>query len=227
MAGGFVTGSAGIVKRVSIALLALVGPGLLLLLGACSSGSSGGLVGAASPTVTPTATQTVSPTPIITAAASRMVIDSIGVDAPVIRMFLDPLNGQWTYYGPDEVAWIDGTGPVGSGRNSLFYGHLDWIDRGATFWRLKDMGVGDVVKIGLEDGSELVYKVTGTYFLEGSDPQVGELEAAVGGDTITLETCGGAWIRDPSKPYGGEYTHRRIVRAERFLPAPAAAGQVR
>jgi len=220
-------GPVGIAKRASLVLLALVGPGLLLLLGACSSGSSGGLVGTASPTVMPTATPILSPTPIITAAASRMVIDSIGVDLPVMRMFLDPFNGQWSYYGPDVVAWIDSTGPVGSGRNSLFYGHLDWVDRGAAFWRLEDVQVGDLVKIGLEDGSELVYKVIGTYLLEKSDPQVGELEAAVVGDIITLETCGGTWIADPSKPYLGEYTHRSIVRAERSLPASTVAGQVR
>lgn len=222
-------------KRVPATLLTLAGAGFLFMV------SLAGLVNACTSarpapepplvvTTTPPSSQELSstpaptstPTPVITVRPRRMVIDSIGVDAPIMRMAYE--NGQWTFYGPDEVAWIDGTGLPGSGRNAVFYGHLDWVDREAVFWRLKDVKAGDLVKIGLEDGTELVYKVTSTYFLEEGDPQIRELERPLEGDIITLETCGGRWIPDPSKPYGGEYTHRRILRAERLLESSAGRG---
>jgi sortase (surface protein transpeptidase) len=40
-------------------------------------------------------------------------------------------------------------------------------------------------------------------------------------DVITLITCGGSWINDPSKDNGGNYSHRIIVRAERVTEAVA------
>ncbi len=36
---------------------------------------------------------------------------------------------------------------------------------------------------------------------------------------ITLITCGGTWERDPEARYGGNYSHRIIVRAEKVLGA--------
>jgi sortase (surface protein transpeptidase) len=37
-------------------------------------------------------------------------------------------------------------------------------------------------------------------------------------DVITLITCGGTWQRDAESRYGGDYSHRIIVRAERGVP---------
>lgn len=40
-------------------------------------------------------------------------------------------------------------------------------------------------------------------------------------DVITLITCGGAWESDPEARYGGNYSHRIVVRAEN-VPAAGA-----
>ncbi len=46
-------------------------------------------------------------------------------------------------------------------------------------------------------------------------------------EVITLITCGGTWIRSGRGPFGGSYSHRVLVRAERVVAvaqAPAAGG---
>lgn len=44
-------------------------------------------------------------------------------------------------------------------------------------------------------------------------------------DVITLITCGGTWQRDAESRYGGDYSHRIIVRAERAVPGSWAVDE--
>jgi LPXTG-site transpeptidase (sortase) family protein len=86
----------------------------------------------------------------------------------------------------------------------------------AVFWGLRELGEGDVVKILLEDGSELRYRVTHNLAIADNDPDTLELMYSTPNDVITLITCGGTWVPNRSMSLGGNYTHRIVVRAERM-----------
>jgi sortase (surface protein transpeptidase) len=169
-------------------------------------------------------TATPKPTPLPSAAPpTRMIIEKIGVDAPIIPMTLQ--DGTWSYYGPDEVGWIGSSGKPGWGSNAVFYGHVDWIDRGAVFYNIRTLEPDDAIHILLEDGTEYRYSVSYRTSLEWSDPKVREMEEPTPKDVITLLTCGGSWVPDSSERYGGEYTDAVIVRAERLAEGVARTSQ--
>ena len=93
-----------------------------------------------SPTVT-------EPTPKPVAVPLRMVVESLGVDAPVVEMGLDaqgipqvPFNGQ-------DVAWYNFSSPPGAGSNAVFAGHINWEGASGVFGNLGELQPGDTVRL--------------------------------------------------------------------------------
>jgi LPXTG-site transpeptidase (sortase) family protein len=181
------------------------------------------------PTVTePAPTPEPTPTPEPVAAPLRLLVESLEVDAPVIEMGLDdqgvphvPLNGQ-------DVAWYSFSSPPGAGSNAVFAGHINWEGALGVFGDLDELQAGDTVRLMSEDGSEYVYEVFANFPVDPDDPASLKVMAPTSTDTITLITCGGTWIPDPSELFGGSYTNRTIVQArlmESTLAMPAAASE--
>jgi sortase (surface protein transpeptidase) len=174
-----------------------------------------------------TATATPLPTPPPNdSPLARMIIEKIGVDAPVITLGLDENSVPQVPSGPGEVAWYDWSNRPGWGSNAVFSGHVDWTVQGrpvtGVFYYLHDLGLDDVITIMLEDGTEYRYMITGNQAIEDGDPKALAVMGPTPNDVITLITCGGAWIRDWSNPLGGRYTMRQIVRAELIQEEPLA-----
>jgi len=175
----------------------------------------------------PTATE---PTPEPVAAPLRLVIESIGVDAPVIEMGLDdqgvphvPLNGQ-------DVAWYNFSSPPGAGSNAVFAGHINWEGAVGVFGNVDELQAGDTVRLISEDGSEYTYEVFANFPVDPYDDDSLKVMDPTPADTVTLITCGGTWIPDPSERFGGSYTNRTIVQARLMestlaVPAPAAMSE--
>jgi len=161
---------------------------------------------------------TITPLPEV-AAPTRMVIEKMGVDAPIITLGLDANRLPEVPNGPDVVAWYHFSAKPGQGSNAVFSGHVDWTVNGepvtAVFWGLGELEEGDVVKLLLEDGSELRYRVTANVAIKYDDPDGVKVMDKTPNDVITLISCGGTWVPDRSMPLGGIYTHRVVVRAER------------
>jgi LPXTG-site transpeptidase (sortase) family protein len=151
--------------------------------------------------------------------AGRIVIESIGVNAPVIILSLDSANFPQVPNGPNDVAWYDFGKRPGQGGNAVFSGHVSWTVDGkavaAVFWPMKDVKAGDVIKVALEDGVEYQYKVTMNKAVPWDDPNGVSWMYDTPDEVVTLITCGGTWVADSSQALGGNYTHRVIVRAER------------
>jgi LPXTG-site transpeptidase (sortase) family protein len=166
--------------------------------------------------LTPQPTPTQALPPPSEAPIANIVIPRFDVDAPVVVRGVDANNVMETPNGPTDVAWYDFSGKPGYGSNAVFSGHVDYIDYGpAVFWHLKDMSEGDVVEVRLNDGTVYAYKVTTKQEVEVARLAEDTLRAIVGPsdtDVVTLITCGGSWD-------GAEYSHRVVVRAERFLEA--------
>jgi len=210
-----------------ISLLAAIVLLVLTLTGTLNKGYAGpktrvGVGGPITKYLTPQATPTQTlPTPS-EAPIANIVIPRFDIDAPVVVRGVDDNQVMETPSGPKDVAWYDFSGKPGYGSNAVFSGHVDYIDYGpAVFWNLKDLDLGDIIEIHLDDGTVYKYQVASRQNVP-AEPAADVLTAIIGPtqqDVVTLITCGGTF--DSSV---GQYDERVIVRAERVLDtAPSQA----
>jgi LPXTG-site transpeptidase (sortase) family protein len=180
---------------------------------------------------TPAPTAMPSPTPgppRVQDAAYRMVIEKIGVDAPVaVYGLADGVPVVPTDANSSDpagtVAWYDFSEQPGRGSNAVFSGHVTWNGR-AVFWSLDELQPGDTIKLRAADGTELVYAVAETKMVDPNDPASLQVMKGTPTDAITLITCDGTWVPDPNDHVaGGDYTNRRVVRAS-LLSITGVAG---
>lgn len=147
----------------------------------------------------------------------RLVIDKIGVDAPVSMFGLDTNALPLVPYDADLVAWYNFSSYPGNGDNAVFAGHVTW-NGDAVFKRLGELGSGDRIRIQREDGSNLIYEVTETVLIEPGDPTARDWMLPAGEDVVTLITCGGErYLTDDI--VGADYTHRQIIRGRLIAAA--------
>ncbi len=217
------TALAAAVMLVSAALLAV---GLFAIISALgndgadlpSEGSLQEILGTSSPAAAPLPSRPPAPAPV------RFLIPRLYIDAPVVTLGVDSNNDPLVPERPDQVAWYNFSAAPGQNDNAVFSGHVDWQTRRGdpipgVFYRLRELKIGDQITLSLENGAQLQYRVTGNVATAYNDPNVLRAMAPSSGDVITLITCGGAWVIDPSEQFGGNYTHRIIVRAERVIGA--------
>lgn len=157
----------------------------------------------------------------------RLAIPRLYIDAPVITMGLGADRYPQVPDRPDQVAWYDFTAAPGQRSNAVLSGHVDWQTRSGqpiagVFYRLRALEIGDTVMITLEDGAQLQYRVTGNVATQYEDPNVSLAMDRTSKEVITLITCGGSWIRSGRGPFGGSYSHRVLVRAERVVAVAQA-----
>jgi len=210
---------AGLLLVISLGLLAAGGAGLLL------TGDNGPKLtyeGVLDPTGTPTVP--VSTPPPSSAPVARLIIEAIGVDAPVVTMGVDENGIPQVPNNPYDVVWYNFSTPPGHGSNAVFAGHYDWtINRQpvtGVFYSLTRLTVGDIIEVKLEDGTDYKYQVIGNRAIKDGDPQAMEMMAPTSTDMVTLITCGGVWTPDPSDPLGGSYDYRQFVRAQLIAGTP-------
>lgn len=203
------------------ALLALVGAVGWVLAGNLGGGPAAVPELLAAPTALPSprarptarAELTVTPTaPAVTATPVRVLIEAIGVDAPVTVKGLGPDGVMDVPDGPEDVAWYNFTARPGMGGNAVLSGHLDYRDYGrAVFWRLKDLQDGDVVEVRLDDGSVLRYRVSLKVSYDARTAPVPDILGPTIKEVVTLITCDGTFDSGSRN-----YSHRLVVRAERI-----------
>ena len=162
-------------------------------------------------TATPTSTPAPSPSPVA-APPVRLLIPAIGVDAPVSVKGVQPDAVMDVPDGPEDVAWYNFTARPGTGGNAVLSGHLDYRNYGAAvFWRLKELGEGDIVEVRLADGSVLRYQVSLKLSYDARMAPVSEIVGPTSREVVTLITCGGTFDSGSRN-----YSDRLVVRAERI-----------
>lgn len=174
--------------------------------------TTGATIAGASPDASPGTTSTTTaglPQPKEGAVLERVVAPSIRLDSSVETRGLNARGEMEDPDGKDAVAWYNFSEFPGFGGNAVFSGHVDWFtgELGA-FGRMKDLKDGDEIVIKMSDGMEMKYKVTSTKAYKSSDAPVGEITGPTEKDSLTFITCEGTFS-------AGDYSHRRIVRAER------------
>lgn len=156
----------------------------------------------------------------------RMRIPSLHVDAPIGRRVVGRDGQLDDPTGASDVVWYDFAaiaglgGTPGGGGNAVFAGH---VDRAAflayagvqysgpgIFYSLDQLGSGEVIEVAV-NGKTTRYAVQWVRELNASSADWREIVSSkVGGDAITLITCGGTFDRATH-----EYSHRTVVRALR------------
>jgi len=175
-----------------------------------------------SPTPEP---QTASPEPTVTPIPApplgdqpyRMVISKLGVDAPVRSYGLDSNAVPEVPTGPDApsvIAWYNFSSQPGLGSNAVFAGHVTW-NGPAVFYKLTTMAPGDEIRLVGDDGTELLYTVSEVFSVDPEDPESLSVMHATSQDVITVITCDGAFTDTSDPVFGGEYSARLVVRAQR------------
>jgi LPXTG-site transpeptidase (sortase) family protein len=182
----------------------------------------------------PSASATPVPGPPLGDAAYQMVIDHIGVNAPVRTYGLDPATlstapAPEVPTGPDAasiVAWYDFSAKPGTTGNAIFAGHVTWFGS-AVFINLESAAAGDVVKLIGQDGTEVDYTVSSVFQIDPNDPNALYLLHQTDTPVLTIITCGGTFVKTDDPVFGGEYTNRVVLRADlasvKHPGAPAAA----
>ncbi len=166
------------------------------------------------PVVNPYFTNTYGePVPVNTSAPVRIIIEDIDVDASVTTMGLKPDTMPEVPQDGETVAWYDFSTFPGQGSNAVLAGHVSWDKETAVFWSLKDLRSGSAIRLVTDEGNELIYQVFDVYAIDPDDPNSVQIMDASSIDMITLISCGGRWLPNPSEPQLGSYSDRVIVQA--------------
>lgn len=146
----------------------------------------------------------------------RMIIEKIGVDAPVATYGLDDQAVPVVPTGPDAqqvVAWYDFSAKPGTGSNAVFAGHVTW-NGDAVFRNLDKLQEGDIIKLRDNAGAEVVYRVKSNVQVDPNDPESVKVMYPTEKDEATIITCGGDFFETNDPVAGGDYSHRIIIKAD-------------
>jgi sortase (surface protein transpeptidase) len=124
-----------------------------------------------------------------------LAIPSIGVATPLVRLGLDPDGGMQVPDDFGRAGWFAGGPRPGELGPAVIAGHVDSRTGPAVFYRLRELGAGDVVLVERADGTRLRFVVEGAR----SFPKAGFPTAAVFGPVssaaLRLVTCTGDFDR--------------------------------
>jgi len=165
------------------------------------------------PNATPAVLGAVSaPTSPLVGQKYNLVIEKLGVDAPVGVYGLDANQVPEVPYDARIVAWYNFSAEPGAGSNAVFAGHYTW-NGDAVFRHLGDLQNGDRIIIRGENGTQLVYSVFHTELIDPTDEAARKWMFPTDYDVVTLITCGGDRRPTNDPIFGAEYDKRRVVRA--------------
>ncbi len=139
----------------------------------------------------------------------RLVIASIGVDAPIEPVGLD---AQYAMAAPsrlDNVGWFS-RGPVpGEGGYAVIDGHYGLPSTPAVFRHLDQLRPGDTMQVIWPDGRQLQFRITTAAVLPANSPPPADVFSRSGPARLSLITCAGTWEQSQRT-----YSERLIVTAE-------------
>jgi sortase (surface protein transpeptidase) len=197
-------------RRLAVAVLAV------LAIAGCGSDPGDGSPPPLQPERTVTAQATASPTgdarparrerPV--AAPVRVQIPSIGVDAPLIRLGLDPKGALEVPKDFDVAGWWTGGSRPGERGPAVIAGHVDSKTGPAVFYEIPRLRRGDVVTVRRRDGSNVRFTVQGSARYPKDHFPTARVYGATRRPTLRLITCSGDFDRS-----SGHYLDNTVVYA--------------
>jgi sortase (surface protein transpeptidase) len=148
----------------------------------------------------------------------RVIIPSIGVNAPVIpegttngALDVPPLSGPQS----SDVGWWDGGDTPGQDGPAVLVGHIDSAAEGQlVFWNLDKLVAGQAAEVQLADGADVWFTVAGTQEVDKTAFPTQSVYGPTNGPTLRLITCGGAF--DSAT---GHYVDNFIVYLNESVPS--------
>jgi sortase (surface protein transpeptidase) len=185
---------------------------LVLVAAACGDDGNGNPPQAVAPTTAAPSASAPAPAaaPAEQDAATPVQIEipSIGVDAPVVPLGLEPSGVLEAPEGLAETGWwADGPEP-GEAGPAVVAGHVDSRAGPAVFYRLGELRPGDPVDVLRADGSRVVFTVERLEQHPKADFPTEAVYGDTAGPALRLVTCGGAFDRST-----GHYVDNVIVYA--------------
>jgi sortase (surface protein transpeptidase) len=122
----------------------------------------------------------------------RLRIPSIGVDAPLVQVGLDPDGTIAAPHGFREAAWYAGGPRPGEPGPAVLLGHVDSKTGPAVFYRLTFLKAGAEVLVDRADKSTVRFRVSGRIQVAKTRfPE--DLYAPTLAPALRLVTCGGTF----------------------------------
>lgn len=127
---------------------------------------------------------------------ARLQIPSLGVDAPVVPVGLEP-DGSMELPGATQVGWYEPTGtrPGDARGSAVLAAHVDHQGRRGVFFDLRSLPEGAEVVVTGPDGTPRRFGVESRFQVDKDALPVEELFRTDGEPTLALITCGGAFDR--------------------------------
>jgi LPXTG-site transpeptidase (sortase) family protein len=143
-------------------------------------------------------------------APTRVVISSLGIDAPVKASAIDVQQGVLAV--PADIHktgwWLDGAAPGDPSGSIVIAGHVDSATAGAgAFFSLKDAQKGTSVQVITAQGHTVTYRVTSVQTMLKADLPT-DIWSQKGTNHLVLVTCGG-----PFDHATGHYRDNVVVTA--------------
>ncbi|MCB5167899.1 class F sortase [Streptomyces bambusae] len=169
-----------------------------------SPGAAGALFGTGLPAAHP---------PLPGAALpARVVLPSLGVEAPVVARGLDADGAvdPPPYDRPGTVGWYGGGARPGAAGPALLVGHVDTASKPAVFYGLSSVAKGDAVRVVRADGVVARFTVEDVQVYERERFDAAKVYGprVPGRAELRLITCGGTYDRTAK-----EYTANVVVSA--------------
>ncbi|WP_434994737.1 class F sortase [Arthrobacter sp. Ld5] len=105
----------------------------------------------------------------------------------------------WYRYGPS---------PGAEKGNAVIAAHVDSLTEVMPFAQLKDVAVGTIVTVGLEDGRSLTYEVSDVRNVPKATLNGSEIFKRDGAHELKVITCGGEWLAEE-----GDYEDNVVLTA--------------
>jgi sortase (surface protein transpeptidase) len=152
-------------------------------------------------------------------APVRLIIESMGVDAPVAPYGVNRRTGQMDVpRNVTDVAWYRYGPTPGQPGSSVLAAHVDLTDQGrGVFYGLRNLNPGQLVTVEYEDGTTSTFEVAARATYLKSELPLDKIFSSTGSPVLTLVTCGGAF-----SPSARHYDSNVVVYA---IPVPAPDSQ--
>jgi sortase (surface protein transpeptidase) len=126
----------------------------------------------------------------------RLVIDELGVDAPVEPHGVDSEGRMDVPDNIEEVGWYRFGPSPGEPGSAVLAAHVDLAGPGrGLFYDLDDLEPGDEVEVGYDDGTSVRFSVTARAIYEKTELPLDVVFSRAGSPVLTLVTCGGEFSR--------------------------------
>jgi hypothetical protein len=148
-------------------------------------------------------------------------IPAIGVDSTLLRL---GVNADGSMQVPslitsaNDAAWYKYSATPGQIGASVIEGHVDSYHGPAVFYRLGALRPGDIIEVGLADGTTAIFTVTGVREYLKSNFPAKTIYGTTNYAALRLITCGGTFDYAT-----GHYLSSTVVFASFAAARPAAA----